>query len=120
MIPADGRPIVAEHGYRTSTVFYSGETIYRLVDAKNEQKLMPGTLSWNAKNVMPFYKKEDLPREAHGYIVIDYPEKDIGNITVYSAKGIWNTDSMTGSKGTKTEWVIPAGITDSMEKVYGR
>ena len=81
---------------------------------------MPGTLSWNAKNVMPFYKKEDLPREAHGYIVIDYPEKDIGNITVYSAKGIWNSDTMTGSRGTKTEWIIPAGITEALEKVYER
>lgn len=120
MIPADGRPIVAEHGYRTSTVFYSGKTIYRLVDGKDEQKLMPGTLSWNAKNVMPFYKKEDLPREAHGYIVIDYPEKDIGNITVYSAKGIWNSDTMTGSRGTKTEWIIPAGITEALERVYER
>ena len=120
MIPTDGRPIVAEHGYRTSTVFYSGETIYRLVDGKDEQKLMPGTLSWNAKNVMPFYKKEDLPKAANGYIVIVNPRKDIGDITIYSAKGEWDTDSMTGSKGTKTEWVIPAGIKASIERVYGR
>ena len=120
MIPTDGRPIVAEHGYRTSTVFYSGETIYRLVDGKDEQKLMPGTLSWNAKNVMPFYKKEDLPKAANGYIVIANPRKDIGDITIYSAKGEWDTDSMTGSKGTKTEWVIPAGIKASIERVYGR
>ena len=69
---------------------------------------------------MPFYKKEDLPREGHGYIVIDYPEKDIGNITVYFAKGIWNSDTMTGSQGTKIEWVIPAGIKASIERVYER
>ena len=65
-------------------------------------------------------KQAFIFRVDNGYIVIDYPEKDIGNITVYSAKGIWNSDTMTGSRGTKTEWVIPAGIKASIERVYGR
>lgn len=48
------------HDYRTSTVFYSGKTIYRAEPADKIDGMKPGTLSWNAKNVMPFIAEEDL------------------------------------------------------------
>lgn len=51
--------IVYENEYRTSTIFYSGKIIYRLASADEIGRLKPGTLSWNAKNVMPFYSEEN-------------------------------------------------------------
>lgn len=55
-----GKTIAFLHDYRTSTVFYSGKTIYRAEPADKIDGMKPGTLSWNAKNVMPFIAEEDL------------------------------------------------------------
>lgn len=55
-----GKTIAFLHDYRTSTVFYSGQTIYRAEPALKIDAMRPGTLSWNAKNVMPFIAEEDL------------------------------------------------------------
>lgn len=55
-----GKTIAFLHDYRTSTVFYSGQTIYRAEPALKIEAMRPGTLSWNAKNVMPFIAEEDL------------------------------------------------------------
>lgn len=52
-------PICFTRGYRTSTVFYSGKTLYRLAPADEIANLKPGTLSWHAKNVMPFMSEEE-------------------------------------------------------------
>lgn len=46
--------------YRTSAVFYSGKTIYRAEPGDKIASMEPGTLSWNAKNVMPFVAEEKL------------------------------------------------------------
>ena len=73
-----------------------------------------------SKSLQILVKQAFIFRADNGYIVIDYPEKDIGNITGYSARGVWNSDTMTGSRGTKTEWIIPAGITEALERVYER
>lgn len=48
------------HDYRTSAVFYSGKTIYRAEPGDKIASMEPGTLSWNAKNVMPFVAEEKL------------------------------------------------------------
>lgn len=55
-----GKTIAFLHDYRTSTVFYSGKTIYRAEPADKIDGMKPGTLSWSAKNVMPFIAEEDL------------------------------------------------------------
>lgn len=57
-IDTGSRPICAFDKYRTSAVFYSGKTIYDAVPASEIDELKPGSLSWNAKNVMPFISKE--------------------------------------------------------------
>ena len=54
--------ICAKGFYRTSAVFYSGKTIYSAVPGKDIDKLKPGSLSWNAKNVMPFIALEDVEK----------------------------------------------------------
>lgn len=56
----EGKIIASVGQYRTSTVFYSGKTIYRAEDADRIDHLKPGHLDWNAKNVMPFIAKEEL------------------------------------------------------------
>ena len=58
-----GKTIAFLHDYRTSTVFYSGQTIYRAEPANKIDGMKPGALSWNAKNVMPFIAEEEpLPK----------------------------------------------------------
>ena len=54
--------ICAKGFYRTSAVFYSGKTIYSAVPGKDIDSLRPGSLSWNAKNVMPFIALEDVEK----------------------------------------------------------
>ena len=59
-IDTTGKTIAFLHDYRTSTVFYSGKTIYRAEPANKIDGMKPGALSWNAKNVMPLIAEEDL------------------------------------------------------------
>lgn len=56
----EGKTIATVGEYRTSTVFYSGKTIYRAEEADQIDNLKPGHLDWNAKNVMPFIAKEEI------------------------------------------------------------
>ncbi len=65
------RTIAFLHDYRTSTVFYSGKTIYRAEPGNQIDSMKPGTLSWNAKNVMPFIAEEDLLKEKDSIIITD-------------------------------------------------
>lgn len=69
-------PILFYKDYRTSTVYYSGKPILRLTTEKAKEDMQPGGLSWNAKNVMPFYTEEEMAA-AHGqrYFVILPEEK---------------------------------------------
>ncbi len=46
--------------YSASAVFYSGRKMYMLDSRAGIEALRPGNLSWDAKNVFPFYAKEDL------------------------------------------------------------
>lgn len=58
-IDTEGRMICAFDTYRTSAVLYSGKMIYKAVPANEIESMRPGTLSWNAKNVMPLIAKEE-------------------------------------------------------------
>lgn len=53
-------PILAYDDFRTSAVFYSGKPIFRVVKKDEIDRLTPHGISWNAKNVMPFYAVEDI------------------------------------------------------------
>lgn len=66
----EGAPILFYDNYRTSAVFYSGKTIYRLEPQRDIEEMKPGGLSWNAKNVMPFYAEEQLARTNGTYFII--------------------------------------------------
>lgn len=57
--------------YSTGAVFYSGKTIYRVVDDDAIDSLQPGKLNWNAKNVMPMMTKDDFFHQQGGVIAID-------------------------------------------------
>lgn len=59
-LDTSGKTIAFLDDYRTSAVFYSGKTIYRAEPGDKIASMEPGTLSWNAKNVMPFIAEEDL------------------------------------------------------------
>lgn len=68
-------PIAFVDGYRTSTVFYSGKTIYRAVPRNRIAALQPGGLSWNAKNVMPMMAEEDLYTDPSAVVLTRDREK---------------------------------------------
>ena len=55
--------------YRTSAVFYSGKTIYRAEPGDQIASMEPGTLSWNAKNVMPFIAEEKLVNDQSAILI---------------------------------------------------
>lgn len=76
------RKVIYERKYRTSTAFYSGYPIESLSSIKEIENSRPGTLSWDAKNVMPFYAKEKLNELKDGYILIIPPNRsDVKGIT---------------------------------------
>ena len=71
-----GMTIAFLHDYRTSTVFYSGQTIYRAEPALEINAMRPGTLSWNAKNVMPFIAEEDLLQRDNVILITQDKSRD--------------------------------------------
>ena len=71
-----GKTIAFLHDYRTSTVFYSDQTIYRAEPALKIDAMRPGTLSWNAKNVMPFIAEEDLLQRDNVILITEDKSQD--------------------------------------------
>ena len=65
------RTIAFTDRFRTSTVFYSGKTIYRAEPANRIDSLKPGGLSWNAKNVMPFISLEEVTSDPDAILIAD-------------------------------------------------
>ena len=65
------RTIAFTDRFRTSTVFYSGKTIYRAEPANRIDSLKPGGLSWNAKNVMPFISLEEVTADPEAILIAD-------------------------------------------------
>jgi hypothetical protein len=65
----EGKTIAFLDTYRTSAVFYSGKTIYRAVEGDKIESMEPGTLSWNAKNVMPFIAEEKLVNDPNAILI---------------------------------------------------
>jgi len=55
--------VVGFGDYRTSAVFYSNQTIYRLEKKANIEAIKPKEMSWDSKNVMPFLAEERLANE---------------------------------------------------------
>lgn len=64
-----GKTIAFLDDYRTSAVFYSGKTIYRAEPGDQIASMEPGTLSWNAKNVMPFIAEEKLANDQSAILI---------------------------------------------------
>lgn len=57
--------------YPTSAVFYSGKTIYRLLDAKDIESYRPKAYSWSSKNIMPFYTFEKMKDEKEVIVLME-------------------------------------------------
>lgn len=74
----DREPVLFWGDYRTSTVFYSGKSIDRLVTEKDKEDLQPDGISWKAKNVMPFFTEEELAADGDQTycILLRQKEKD--------------------------------------------
>ncbi|MBQ3862842.1 MAG: hypothetical protein II790_02270, partial [Schwartzia sp.] len=56
--------------YKVSLTYYSDLKVYRLETRADVQKERPDGKSWKAKNFMPFYAIEDLPRDKKVYLLV--------------------------------------------------
>lgn len=101
VLPAGNAPVYFYEDYRTSAVFYSGQTISRLTTAREENASKPGGLSWNAKNVMPYTAIEELQPGVECYVIT---EKKRSQRFLSAVKGTWKQESAAGDyeiyKGT--------------------
>ncbi len=97
----DSFPVLFYEDYRTSAVFYSGETISRLTTARREAASKPGGLSWNAKNVMPYTAIEELVPDQTYYVIT---EKKKSDRFLAQVNGNWEKETTAGNydiwKGT--------------------
>ena len=63
--------LIVEIGdYKVSLTYYSDLKVYRLETRADVQKERPDGKSWKAKNFMPFYAIEDLPRDKKVYLLV--------------------------------------------------
>lgn len=94
---ADNETTVVAYGgrYPVSLTYYSGHTAYRLAEAKDIAHMLPGGISWNAKNVMPFMAIEDLPDHPKVLAVVrdrdeaHFLQEVPGNWKWRTQKGVW-------------------------------
>lgn len=72
---APGTPVLFFGDYRTSAVFYSGRNIFRLASIQDIEHMKPEGISWNAKNVMPFFPIEALSQDDPYLVIIPQKKK---------------------------------------------
>ena len=86
---ADGRTCVAVYGgrYPVSLAYYSGYDAKRLKWADEIKDSLPGGISWNAKNIMPFMAIEDLAR--HDHVLLLVHENEDANFRKAGIPGTW-------------------------------
>ena len=95
---ADSETTVVTYGgrYPVSLTYYSGHPAYRLAEGKDIARMLPGGISWNAKNVMPFMAIEDVANHQKVLAVVrDRDEarflQDVpGNWQWRTQKGTWS------------------------------
>ena len=63
--------LLSQGRYRASTVFYSSHRAYEVIENGTMADMEPGTLSWNAKNVMPLLEKKDIPQTGRVFVVVE-------------------------------------------------
>lgn len=94
---ADNETAVVTYGgrYPVSLTYYSGHPAYRLEQADDIANKLPGGISWNAKNVMPFMAIEDLPNHPKVLAVVrdrdeaHFLQEVPGNWKWRTQKGVW-------------------------------
>ena len=86
---ADGHTCVAVYGgrYPVSLAYYSGYDAKRLKWADEIEDSLPGGISWNAKNVMPFMAIEDVAR--HDHVLLLVHENEDANFRKAGIPGTW-------------------------------
>ncbi len=94
---ADNETAVVTYGgrYPVSLTYYSGHPAYRLAERDNIARMLPGGISWNAKNVMPLhgYRRPAEPGKVLA-VVRDRDEAHFlqevpGNWQWRTQKGVW-------------------------------
>lgn len=94
---ADNETAVVTYGgrYPVSLTYYSNHPAYRLEQADDIADKLPGGISWNAKNVMPFMAIEDLPNHPKVLAVVrdrdeaHFLQEVPGNWKWRTQKGVW-------------------------------
>lgn len=94
---ADNETAVVTYGgrYPVSLTYYSNHPAYRLEQADDIANKLPGGISWNAKNVMPFMAIEDLPNHPKVLAVVrdrdeaHFLQEVPGNWKWRTQKGVW-------------------------------
>lgn len=87
-LAANAQPgdLVCNYGdYMTSVPYYSGLTVHELATADKIEALKPGGISWNAKNVMPFWDIDALPADRDVYVVVrrKFHERFLNDVHLY-------------------------------------
>lgn len=102
---ADDETTVVTYGgrYPVSLTYYSGHTAYRLAERDNIARMLPGGISWNAKNVMPFMAIEDLPDQ--GKVLAVVRDRDEARF-LQDVSGTWQWRAQKGV------WVIYQKVSD--------
>ncbi|MCH3949852.1 MAG: glycosyltransferase family 39 protein [Acidaminococcus sp.] len=96
---SDGLKVVTYGGrYPVSLTYYSGVPADRLKRAADIPGILPGTLSWNAKNMMPFRAIEDVP-ELSGRVLAVVNHSDQQSF-LKDVEGPWEFVSDNG------KWII--------------
>ena len=68
-ISQDALVVQGSGRYRVSPTYYSGHEVYKLI-GPDEVAPNPNTISWNAKEVMPFISVNNLPTDKDVYLLI--------------------------------------------------
>lgn len=95
---ADSETTVVTYGgrYPVSLTYYSGHPAYRLAEGKDIARMLPGGISWNAKNVMPFMAIEDVANHQKVLAVVRdrdearFLQEVPGNWQWRTQKGTWS------------------------------
>ena len=66
----EGDMLTAFGDYSTSTVYYTGHEMFRLLPRDQIEDAKPKSMSWTTTNVMPYFAIEDLPYDRDIYMLV--------------------------------------------------
>ena len=66
----DGDLVLSYDDYKVSRVYYSDLVIYQVEDRARIAVSQPDGKSWQSKNVMPYWAREDIPYNRTVYLIV--------------------------------------------------